>query len=644
MLFAPAPVSPSAVALSPETWYGPVTVTIPGTFPGNPYDPETNDVRAIFVAPDGTRHERLAFFDETAWKATLAARKPGIYKVGVVRNGTGVDVPVARVTLTSKMKQPFVRKGGKWGLETTDGKPYWPIGYNVAWKNEQVPDVAAELRKMGANGANWSRIWTSYWDGKAAYYTKEFVNEGIIDHRAWTQWDPIIQAAEEAGVPFQFTLFHHGPWSSDVNPNWPDSPWRKANGGILEKPEDFFTDERARKLTKAVVRYTVAKYAHSPGIMAWELFNEVEWVDGVKRDPENVGRWHDEMARYIRDLDPYDHLVATSSRLELPIWRESDFYQPHAYPPTVGPYVLAATVLKDKPFFFGEVGPSALQGGKPLQVEAIRGGTWNALFSGHAGAAQFWTWDIVARDDLRIEYARARRILARSGVIARGPLPRKMLNLQAGSGADLTVVPGAGWSKAGRVAFDLPADAAAVASLPNFIQGTGNRAMMPQNATFTFMADRPGEVRVRVQEASANQGGNLELRIDGKAAVRKEYGAGAKPNETLVAMFGVGRHTLELVNDGGDWVNLGGLTFTGIGPTATGVGMADARFGMARLLRQDVGTAPLQVSLADLGITGRVSVEVNDLDTGKMRKATLDAAKGRLSLPERDAVIVVRKG
>lgn len=648
MLFAiPAstPISSLPIAPKPEgNWYGPATVTIPTTFPGNPYDPTTNDVRAIFVGADGTRHERLAFFDGESWRATLAAPKPGRYTVGVLRNGTGVNVDVAPVTLTKRLAGAYVRRGGKWGFVMGDGKPYWPVGYNVAWKNDEVPDVAAEIRKMGANGANWSRVWTSFWDGKAAYFTKEFVNEGTIDHRAWIQWDPIVRAAEEAGVPFQFCLFHHGPWSSTTNTNWPDSPWRKANGGILENPEDFFTDPRAKALTKAVLRYTVAKYAHSPGIMAWEIFNEVQWTDGLKKDPENVGRWHDEMARYLRECDPYDHLVVTSSDLDLPIWRESDAYEPHAYPPVVGPYVLAANVLKDKPFFFGEVGPGELMGGKALQVEAIRGGIWNALFSGHAGAAQFWTWDLVARDDLRPEYRRARAILDRSGAIARGPLPRKILDLRAGSGADLTVIPGGGWGKSPRAAFSLPADAPAVAGLSNYIQGDGNRTLMPEAPTFTFTADRAGEVRVRVSEASANRGGSLELKLDGASVVRKAYAPGPQKEETLVAAFGPGTHTLALVNDGADWVRLGGITFTGIGPVATAAGMADARFGMVRVLRRDAGTRALAVSLADLGMTGRVAVEVNDLDTGTSRRATLDAGKGRLSLTERDAVIVLRKG
>lgn len=653
MLFAapptPAlPLSARTSARTSEVWYGPVTVTLPITVPGNPYDPEANDVRVAFVGKDGTRHERLAYFDGAAWRATLAAPRAGAFSATVTRNGQPLEATVAPIELKAKMARPYVRRGGAWGLATSDGKPYWPLGYNVAWSDDRVPDVAAELRAMGAAGANWSRVWTSFWDGKAAYMTPEFVRDGTMDLRAWVKWDPIVRAAEEAGVPFQFCLFHHGPWSSDVNTNWPDSPWNAKNGGFLAKPEEFFTDPKALKLARAVVRYTVARYAHSPGIMAWELFNEVEWTDGIKRDPENVGRWHDAMATYIRSLDPYRHLVTTSSGVDLPIWREMDVWEPHGYPPAVGPFLLSAPMLsarvrKDRPYFFGEIGPKDLDGPRAVQVEAIRAGVWNALFRGHSGAAQYWSWDNVARDGLREEYARARAILDRSGAIARGPLPFRAVDARSGSGADLTVVPSAGWAKAGRTAFELPADTGAVAALPNYYQGQGHRDLMPTNATFAFAADRAGEARVVVSEAAPG-GGHLELRLDGAKVARREFAAGTKGGATLVAPFGPGRHTLELVNDGADWVNLGGVVLTGIGPNVTGAGMGDATFAMARLLRQDApGSPAVMVSLGSLGMTGRVAVEVNDLDTGKKRAVTLDAAKGRLAMPERDVVVVVRR-
>ncbi|RYG76254.1 hypothetical protein EON77_10495, partial [bacterium] len=77
MLFSSLPPAPSLLAPSPvETWYGPVTATLPITVPGNPYDPVANDVRVVFTGRDGTREERLAYFDGAAWRATLAAQKP----------------------------------------------------------------------------------------------------------------------------------------------------------------------------------------------------------------------------------------------------------------------------------------------------------------------------------------------------------------------------------------------------------------------------------------------------------------------------------------------------------------------------------------------------------------------------------------
>ena len=644
MPFLPSPPALDSATLPTESWYGPVTVTLPMAVPGDPFDAEGTDVRVRFVGPDGTVAERLAYWDGKAWRATLLAPKRGRYAAMATLNGKPLGARLSAVTLTAPMRGGFVRRGGPWGLRTSDGKGYWPMGHNLAWSNETVKDLPAALRKMGDYGADWARIWMCAWDGKSPYMTPEFVRTGAMNLPAFAQWDAITKAAEEAGVPYQMTLFYHGPWSSDVNTNWPESPWNAANGGFLAKPEEFFTNDRAKRLARSVLRYAVARYGASPAVMGWELFNEVEWTDGIKRFPEKVGAWHDEMARYLRSLDPYGHLVLTSSKLDLPIWREADVYEPHGYPPSVGAMVLSEKVLPGKPFFFGEVGPSDLGGGKPIQVASIRGGIWNALFAGHAGAAQMWDWGVIEREGLGVEWARARAILTRSGVLERAPMPRKILDLDAGSGADLALNPGGGWKAAEKARFDLPGDASAMGLFPTYYQGRAHREMRQENATFAFAADRAGQVRVAVTGIS-DTGGALELRLDGKTVVKKEWAAGAKvgAGEALGAPFGVGRHTLELVNDGPDWVSLGSLTFGGIGPKAEGVGAGDGERAIARLQRRDGGSGDLAVSLAGLGLKpGRRAVEVNDLDTGTTRSVTLDPSRDRLRLVESDAVIVIR--
>src|SRR5690606_29016805 len=106
------------------------------------------------------------------------------------------------------------------------------------------------------------------------------MEDGELDRQVARRWDAVVDAAEEHGVYFQFVLQYHGQVSTSVNPNSHENPWNAANGGWLESPSHFFTDERARRLTRQKYRYIVARWGYSPSIMAWELFNEVELTDG----------------------------------------------------------------------------------------------------------------------------------------------------------------------------------------------------------------------------------------------------------------------------------------------------------------------------------------------------------------------------
>ena len=68
-------------------------------------------------------------------------------------------------------------------------------------------------------------------------------------------------------------------------------------------------------------------------MVAWELFNEVHWTDAFRKGREaDVAHWHSEMAKYIRSIDVYGHLITTSTEnLRSPIYEKMDFYQPHLY-------------------------------------------------------------------------------------------------------------------------------------------------------------------------------------------------------------------------------------------------------------------------------------------------------------------------
>ena len=186
-------------------------------------------------------------------------------------------------------------------------------------------------------------------------------------------------ACEKSGIRFQMVLFHHGQFSTKVNPNWQDNPINQAKGGFLKDPADFFTDKQSKDLAKKWLRYAVARYAASPNVLAWELFNEVEWVDARYNDRwKDVEDWHKEMADYVRSIDPYKHLITTSSDQRPGLLKSVDYAQPHVYPPNLKLAIGGFPVNNDKATFFGEFGPSDLDKDDSRAGATGRALCWNA--------------------------------------------------------------------------------------------------------------------------------------------------------------------------------------------------------------------------------------------------------------------------
>jgi hypothetical protein len=164
------------------------------------------------------------------------------------------------------------------------------------------------------------------------------------------------------------------------------------------------------------VRYIAARWGYSTHLFAWEWWNEVNFT-GIP--DETLQPWLADMTRYLRQLDPYGHLVTTSyseGRRD-PAWKmpEISFMQQHDYS-NHDPAVEFADALgafrrisKDKPLLMGEHGLNAT--GEPANVDRAAGlvhfhnGLWAAPFTGWAGPALAWNWnDLVDPNKLWPQY------------------------------------------------------------------------------------------------------------------------------------------------------------------------------------------------------------------------------------------------
>jgi hypothetical protein len=185
-----------------------------------------------------------------------------------------------------------------------------------------------------------------------------------------------------------------------------------------------FTDPRAKELFQRRLRYVVARWGAYPNVLGWELWNEVD-LSSTAMDA--VLPWHDEMSTYLRDIDPYDHLITTSTSLPWSIaavsasdltsfdsplfafWQMNniDFSQAHLY--ALGgssvdfgelvPDISANLLRFNKPTLLAEAGVSA--DGPDETIAADPGGLgfhdmlWAGLFAQTMGTGMSWWWDNV---------------------------------------------------------------------------------------------------------------------------------------------------------------------------------------------------------------------------------------------------------
>ena len=644
--------STSLLAVTAAAWFGPAPAQFDAAPTGNPYDFRGNDVRVVFVADDGHREERLAYYDAGQWKAWLTAAHPGTYHATLVRNGKAVETPAVTVRLeeAARLRDGFVRREGP-RFRLDSGAAFYPIGYNLGWRGPGEPPLPEHLQRMGAAGLNWSRVWACAWDGKNPFVPRAHQAPPVLGEflpEPLAQWDGIVAAAEAAGVRLQFVLFHHGLVSTRNDSNWAGHPWNRANGGFLDRPQEFFTDPTAKEYQKRWLRYAVARWGHSPAIMAWELFNEVEWVDAVQTDrdwPTVIG-WHAEMAAFLRELDPYHHLVTTSAAREQPeLYRAMDYFQPHTYPRDVFNGIAGVVPEEGKPWFFGEFGRGTWEQNSDEHL-VVRDGIWAGLLSAHAGAAQYWFWDRVLALGLEPEFTRATRLLAWSRLAERGDARPAKVTIDGAPRGPLVFAPGRGWGATTRSRFTLPAAATPenLVQLSSYLQAQNgaNAALNPGPLEFAFEAPGAGEVVLTFTSLSG-QGAGLRVSVDGVEVQRTSWPAaqevtvaptGGRAHQPAPAPLRIpitaGARVLRVENTGPDWVQLDRLEFPAVGRAVQAHAIATHDFALVRVQATAAGLG----CVIDLQIEGpedgAYRLQSMDLNTGTAAERTVELFGGRL--------------
>jgi hypothetical protein len=452
------------------------------------------------------------------------------------------------------------------------------VGENIAWQNGNAyTNYKTWLTKLAENGGNFFRLWHAHWglgiewkDGWNSFDGLRKYKEVNCRYQDW-----LFDFCAENDIYIMLALQHHGQVSTNVNPNWGDSPYNEANGGMCINTVDFFTDESARAHTRNRFRYIVARWGYSRSIMAWELFNEVEWTDNFEANKEKVQDWHFEMAEYLKQIDPNNHIVTTSYAHENNdpvVWNspDMDITQTHFYINTSNIERALAVGVRDyldefgKPTLTGEFGlggSASLANSDPDGIH-VHNSLWGALFGGGMGTGMTWWWDnYIHPRNLYYHFAGVSALADEVPFLAENMSPAS--SYVSGTSGDLQITPTLGWGSIGESDFEIDENGLitpANVGLCIYLYGSEWNTQFRSPPSFNVNFPSEGVFTVRTN-SEAGQNPKIAIYLNGVLALEESAG----PNQEFSISVPAGNNQITVDNTGTDWITIAYYEFSGIG-------------------------------------------------------------------------------
>jgi hypothetical protein len=352
---------------------------------------------------------RFSAMEEGSWGYAVSCLNGTVAWSGAFTVVAGDGACRGFVRAASFDPHAFAFSGGGGAVAATTGGRYVPMGENNCWGDE------AQYEKwwgtMAPMGANYSRIWLGF----VSSFQLQTMAAGLgrLDLEAAWRLDVLLSmAAEPTGawvlgqsLRLMISLYSYNILRPD---NQYYGCWATCNPYViplnLTEPMQFFTDPRALAFQDRYHRYVIARYAWSPHVLSWELWNE---VDGAENYSEPiVASWHTWASARLKALDTYAmHPVTTSFAQPpgSPLMDGSpalDYTQTHVY--GASDFVWIATnydtpkaLAYGKPSYVGECGqssPSVSEQVDPQAIEVLNG-LLAPLFALSAGGSNNWWWD-----------------------------------------------------------------------------------------------------------------------------------------------------------------------------------------------------------------------------------------------------------
>jgi hypothetical protein len=427
----------------------------------NPYNQDEITLDMLITSPSGKELVLPCFYvkgdsNESLWKARFTPQEIGKYNYSfrLIDEGKTNSTSINSFVSQKSNKKGFLHKNNDWTFRFDNGDLFRGIGENVAWESRswENPKWTYEylLPTLSKNGANFFRTWMCLWnlplewthirDSKRYHDTNKYYNPSGIE-----RMDQLVEMADSLNLYMMLTLDWHGELVSDAE--WKISPYNKANGGPAATPTEFFTSNKAQLRYKDKLRYIIARWGYSTHIAAWELFNEIDNAAFTPKDSvliplSAIVQWHNEMSMYIKNTDPYNHMVTTSiSHRDIPGLNSIayiDFNQKHIYKHTdrIAPTLTSYSKSYNKPYVIGEFG---YEWNWDVNFKTItneldfdyKRGLWYGLFSPTPILPMTWWWEFFDEQKMTPYFKSVREISNQMLHAGKGSF--KILQVQAGN-------------------------------------------------------------------------------------------------------------------------------------------------------------------------------------------------------------------
>lgn len=575
-----------------------ILVDLEATY-SNPYDYDEIELKATMTSPSGkkvavdgfymqdydlnTSNGNLTSKGNGEWRIRFAPNEKGLwqYEVSLKVKGNQSNTITNSFNCIDGTNKGFVRKNNTNYLNFDSGDQYFPVGQNLCWNNSNPYfSYKTWLDKMGAAKANFMRLWLCHW-GLGIEWKKDLNSgyDGLRKYKQNNSWylDWLVEKCKEKGVYIMFCINHHGQVSSQVNPNWADSPYNTANGGMCAQTWNFFDNNDAKLTHKNRLRYIVARWGYSTQIMSWELFNEVNWTDSYSSNSvkTSVRNWHDEMAKYLKDIDPFSHLVSTSyGKDEDPLlWKlpNMDFTQTHTYLSVTNIEKSIAddsqSFIEDysKPTICGEFGIDVGSGSGTSSADPkgvhLHNTLWATAFSGAFGSGATWWWDSYTEPlNLYSIFTPVSKIIQKITLYKDNYQPALAQISGGNSAGNLSISPSADWAQSTTAEFTVNNSGISSGKLGQYLYGSQWNTQFRNPPMFNVEYPSNGKFTVKTA-GQTGQMARISIYLDGNLILDQS----AAVNQNYTIDVPSGKHSIKVDNLGTDWIRIQEYVFVGLG-------------------------------------------------------------------------------